>query len=306
MSTVRELKGQIHRLSEIGDIMAAMKNLAFMETRKLERHLNAQKNMVERIRYSAGLCISHFPRTLPEGSPEQTLCVMFGSERGFCGDFNQRLILQGQSYLDDLSVEGVITLGHRLNQRSIPGQRLLAALPGASASEEVESVLVGLAGQLDTLEQELGSFALVVLSHYPEGGMIQLDRVLPPFRDILPVSAAGVSPLLGFGLQDLMLGLGEHYLMAELQRIICCSLMAENQQRIIHLQGAIQKLEQHVQSLQRRSHRMRQEAIIEEIEIILMNQTEFIEDPDASCAKIPRRQLDINLKGKDKGQTRVQ
>ncbi|RRJ84135.1 F0F1 ATP synthase subunit gamma [Aestuariirhabdus litorea] len=277
MSTVRELKGQIHRLNEIGGIMTAMKNLAFMELRKLERHLEAQQILVERIRYCAGLCLSHFPAAGLEGRPPHRLCLILGSERGFCGDFNQQLILKGQAMLPSDAACGLVTLGHRLNQRDLGGHEVLDQLAGASASEEVEPVLIALVHRLGRLEQLRGPFELTVLFHHPEAGEVRLGEVLPPFADLEPDPPAGSPPLLGLGLPELMLGIGEQFLMAELQRVLYCSLMAENQQRVVHLQGAIQKLEQHVESLNRRSNHLRQEAIIEEIEIILMNQAELLD-----------------------------
>ncbi len=47
--------------------------------------------------------------------------------------------------------------------------------------------------------------------------------------------------------------------------------MAENQRRIQHLEGAIQRLEEKNENLARKSRTLRQEEITEEIEVILLS-----------------------------------
>ena len=46
---------------------------------------------------------------------------------------------------------------------------------------------------------------------------------------------------------------------------------AENQQRVRHLEGAVERLDDQLGTLERRRHRLRQEEITEEIEVILLN-----------------------------------
>jgi F-type H+-transporting ATPase subunit gamma len=62
-----------------------------------------------------------------------------------------------------------------------------------------------------------------------------------------------------------------HYLFAALHEIFYTSLMAENQRRIQHLEGAIQRLEEKNENLARKSRTLRQEEITEEIEVILLS-----------------------------------
>lgn len=287
MSQQRELNNQIQRLSDIGAIMTALKNLAFMETRKLERHLQAQTRMVDQINQSAQICISHFPGALPNGHPQdqpgeprqaaQQLWLLIGSERGFCGDFNQRLSHQTQALLQQSKPQGVVTLGYRLNQRPVAGVETLGQLAGASATEETENILIQLTQMLSDLEQQRGPFQLRVLFNHPDanrsGSHISNQQLLPPFQQLLPTAPRGVPPLISMAPNELLLGLGEHFLFANLKQILYLSQLAENQLRIIHLQGAIKKLEQRLLDLQRRINRLRQEAIVEEIELILINQS---------------------------------
>ncbi|MEH6626892.1 MAG: FoF1 ATP synthase subunit gamma [Motiliproteus sp.] len=277
MSNQRALRSQIQRLGDIGAIMTAMKNLAFMETCKLERHLQAQSRMVEQIKQSAQICISHFPEALPNGNhqdqPGQQLWLLIGSERGFCGDFNQRLAQQTEAQLQQIEPQGVVTLGYRLNQRAMSGVETVAQLAGANAIEETENILILLTQTLSELQQQRGPFQLRVLFNHPDSSQISSQALLPPFQDLNQTAPQGIAPLINMAPETLLLGLGEHYLFVRLQHILYLSLMAENQLRIAHLQGAIKKLEKRSVDLQRKMNRLRQESIVEEIEIILINQS---------------------------------
>jgi F-type H+-transporting ATPase subunit gamma len=69
----------------------------------------------------------------------------------------------------------------------------------------------------------------------------------------------------------LLLELTDHYLFAALNEILYTSLMVENHQRVTHLEGAITHLDDELATLTRQSNALRQEEIIEEIEVILLN-----------------------------------
>ncbi|MEH6823900.1 MAG: hypothetical protein V7629_08345 [Motiliproteus sp.] len=163
----------------------------------------------------------------------------------------------------------------------IAGVDTLGQLAGASATEETENILIQLTQTLSELEQRRGPFQLRVLFNHPDpnhtdshtGNQISSQQLLPPFQQLSQTAPRGVQPLITMAPQKLLLGLGEHFLFANLKHILYLSLLAENQLRIVHLQGAIKKLEQRLLALQQRVNRMRQEAIVEEIELILINQS---------------------------------
>jgi F-type H+-transporting ATPase subunit gamma len=68
-----------------------------------------------------------------------------------------------------------------------------------------------------------------------------------------------------------MIQLSDHYLFAALNEILYSSLMAENQRRVRHLDGAVDHLDARSAELARQSNARRQEEIIEEIEVILLS-----------------------------------
>jgi F-type H+-transporting ATPase subunit gamma len=65
--------------------------------------------------------------------------------------------------------------------------------------------------------------------------------------------------------------LTENYLFAASCVSFYDSLMAENQQRMQHMEYAVQRIEQDSEKLLLRRNRLRQEEITEEIEVILLS-----------------------------------
>jgi len=61
----------------------------------------------------------------------------------------------------------------------------------------------------------------------------------------------------------------EQYLFAVFNGLLLGSLLVENQQRIAHLQAALQRLDERCEGLRQRQRRARQEQIIEEVEVAL-------------------------------------
>ena len=68
-------------------------------------------------------------------------------------------------------------------------------------------------------------------------------------------------------------GLTEHYLFTLIHWLLYTSLVAENRQRVAHLDSAIRHLDNRSLQLTHLNNVLRQEEIIEEIEVILLSAT---------------------------------
>ena len=67
----------------------------------------------------------------------------------------------------------------------------------------------------------------------------------------------------------------DHYLFAILHKIMYVSLMTENVRRMQHLEGAVHHLDDKSAELLRECNALRQEEIIEEIEVILLSASDL-------------------------------
>jgi F-type H+-transporting ATPase subunit gamma len=280
MTKRRDLEHHRNSLAEIGEILASMKTLAYMETRKLARFLTAQQQTVESIEDVAADFLGFFPG-LPAAVLEATpVLLVIGSERGFCGDFNRSLIgrlSEARKQADDDRLR-VVAVGHKLHG-SLEGDRSVAAyLDGASVADEVPSVLQGVIDALNTLQASSPSIALFGIYHDNED--VELTALLPPFQQQnAEQSAHAFPPILNVPAETFLRELVDHYLFAALNNLLYTSLMSENQRRVAHLDGAVRRLDQQTTELTRKVRALRQEEIVEEIEVILLSASGFDGDP---------------------------
>lgn len=268
MSKRRNLERHRRSLGEIREIMDSMKALAYLETHKIAKVLDAQRAVVRQIEELAADLSSFYPGLLPPASGRKRVVLLVGSERGFCGDFNRRL-------LTELDASGagadalLLVVGRKLEPLVGSDPRLGAALPGAGVSEEVGSVLDRIVAEVTALEARAGALALDAVHHAADAGIVTAP-LLPPFRG-LPPKAFSHAPDLDLAPRDLMMALTDQYLFAALHELLHDSLMAENRRRVAHLEGAVQHLDEQAAKLAHRQNALRQEEIVEEIEVILQS-----------------------------------
>lgn len=270
MSRRHTLERQRDSLSEIREIMNSMKTLAYMETRKLARFLAAQQAAVQTIEDVAADFLPWYPDTLPATDGATRVCLLIGTERGFCGDFNQHL-LRFLASVPEAGTLQLVVIGRKLHQLLRDDDRVVARLDGASVAEEVSLVLNRVAQELEVLRRRHGTLSLCALCRDSEG-MVRQSQLLPAFRQYLdrPVPA-GYAPDLNVAAGEFLFGLTGQYLFAALHERLYTSLMAENRNRVNHLDGAVKHLDETTEDLARRCSQLRQEEIIEEIEIILLS-----------------------------------
>jgi F-type H+-transporting ATPase subunit gamma len=253
-----------------------MRTLAYLETRKLATFSTAEQAVAETIEAVAADFLSFHTNTLPDADNATTVYVLVGSERGFCGDFNRALVAKLDRELADRPPRHnrLIAIGHKLHLLLEQHELEPTLLDGPSVTEDVPAVLQTVIDELDAVHAAQGGFDLVCMFHDAAG--VRTDRLLPPFeksKRIAPAYSDG--PLLNVPPQTFMLDLVDHYLLAALNHVLYMSLTVENQRRMTHLDRAVRHIDESTQDLARRCRSLRQEEIVEEIEVILLSATSF-------------------------------
>jgi len=271
MSQSRALQQHIAHLTEIRSILHSLKNMAFMDMHKLIRLRQAQSLVVQHIETVVADFLQFYPG-LPELEISTPLIVIIiGSERGFCGNFNESLIAQ----LTQVAPDRVIAVGSRLCTRLQNTNIAFTELSGANSSEEISQVLSSVSDAVSQLQNQYALFNLSVLFHQDEHLSITLKALLPPFKDIKRSVEYKNEPLLNLQPSQFLLELVDQHIFSSLQGILYTSLAAENNQRLQHLDNAVRHLDEATEKLHKKSQIYRQEEITEEIEVILLN----AEDP---------------------------
>ncbi|MGA6828899.1 F0F1 ATP synthase subunit gamma [Nitrospira sp. NS4] len=276
MSRRRELEDHLHALREISGILRAMRNLALMETQKLTRFLATQRRVVESIEAAAVDFFTFYPeatRHMGKGTP---VFLIIGSERGFCGDYNERLLDGAEQHFKERALQQplLIAVGRKLTAKLDHDPRVEASLAGPTVAEEVPSVLISLMETLRDLQtrQKPGihlEFTIVHRSASAEGDQIHVHEPMKPS----PHHSARFAypPLLNQAPFTFAKDLIDQHLFSLLHEVFYSSLMAENLRRFQHMDQAIHRLEKETAELVLSGNALRQEEITEEIEVIMLS-----------------------------------
>ena len=125
--------------------------------------------------------------------------------------------------------------------------------------------------KLVDLQGEHGVLTVYCLYHGSEEE-VKLRKLLPPFQALRHRPPRFPHPpVLHLSPGELLVSFIDHHLFAVLHEILYTSLMVENHRRVGHLEGAIRHLDVKSAELTRKCNALRQEEIIEEIEVILLS-----------------------------------
>ena len=274
MSKRRDLETQLRSLTEIKEIMNAMKNLSLMEVHRLNRFLNTQRRVVASIEAAAADFLGFYPELLAAEGEIRNVYLLVGSERGFCGDFNEALLRALDSHIDSAGDVRLVAIGNKLVAKLSVDTRIAASLDGASVVDEVDSVLVKLMDALTGLSAPgavRAPLRLTVFHHDATEGTIKVSDLSPFQKPESKTSHFAHAPLIFLQPQTFFAGLADQYLFAALHELLYSSLMAENQLRMQHMDAAVRRLERRSTELLQKRNILRQEEITEEIEVIMLS-----------------------------------
>jgi F-type H+-transporting ATPase subunit gamma len=268
MSTLAQHKRHLAALHDIRDIMGALRNISLTEGLRLRRFLETQQRVIDGIERALRDFLAYYPQPRTEAG-EFEILLLVGSERGFCGDFNEAVLAHYPASGEPACA--VVAVGEKLGTKLEEARLPAETVAGPTTVEDVPDALLAVVDRLHALNLRHDAARLTIVHHQYDGHDITLRR-RQPFRDFGGESAGrGYAPLLDLPPQEFYAGLIDHYLFAVLHGIFYGSLAAEHQLRLRHLQGALEQIDRQSAVLTRRYNSLRQELITEEIELILLS-----------------------------------
>jgi F-type H+-transporting ATPase subunit gamma len=164
-------------------------------------------------------------------------------------------------------------VGSRLAAKLASRPGVVAQLDGASVTEDVPAVLNRVMDALHLASTASGAGAtLFSLAHEAEGEPA-LKRLLPFDPPTAPHFAH--PPRLQLAPPEFFAELLDQYLLAALYGLLYESLSAESRQRLAHMEQALDRLGETIDRLALKRNALRQEKIVEEIEVILSSEMAF-------------------------------
>jgi F-type H+-transporting ATPase subunit gamma len=266
----RELDQKRKGYRSILGVVNAMKALSGANLRKGASAVSYTRRYREFIESAASSAAGLPGVTLASGGGARLL-VVFGSQFGFCGAFNARMVDAAGDAVRKLGgVAGQVLVGRRLMDQAAP-------------AEGMAEYRVDAPGSVDGLGDCISELLALVFARYKEGMFDELYFLYPVFEDevmhtsirkvlppgFTPEDTEAGPPLTYISAQEIMEGIIEEYLYIELYAAALEAVIAENEVRIRSMDFAARNIRKKLEELTRAYNYANQEEVTNElIEII--------------------------------------
>ena len=254
-----ELEARIASISDLDEVVGAMRALAAVRLRQAQESLAAARVHAETIRAALDAARALVPPPELAAETPHTI-VVFGTEHGFAGAYNERL-------LDEAAGCALIVVGSRAVALARDrGLDVIAGLAAASHPSGVLDVAGAATAELVRHLERAGNTTADVLHGRGSGaGTPTFER-----RALLPAPPpkrprGAFPPLHDLEPRLLVAALGHEALIADLACIAMESLAAESAARMQAMSAARDNIERKLTDLQRAEHRARQDQVTTEL-----------------------------------------
>lgn len=256
----REVEARLALYDELSGILGAMRSFALTELNRLTRHEEAQRGVVAALAQALADMASALPA--PAGA-QGDVWLLIGSVRGFCGGFNEDALRAWRA------------AGGAASPTVVVGERLAGLLAGAPNVVPVAGALGGLDAPA-AIDRVLAALARARTLPGAGSGLVaclrdtdgaRCERLLPLPR---PTGAAvRRPPFTQEPPAHVAAKVAEQALFHRLLALLLRAVRVENHMRLVQMENAIEHLERGREDLLRRRNRLRQEEIVEEIEVMV-------------------------------------
>ncbi|MCK9515812.1 MAG: F0F1 ATP synthase subunit gamma [Ottowia sp.] len=276
--TLEQLARQEQTLVSIHGIVRTMKTLAAINAAPYEQAATAIDGFRQTVRHGLAAFAWRMGNQVltDSGAMQRQVLVVFGSDHGFCGNYNAVVARAAQHFLDAPGAQPgvVLCVGARLHDAladaGVPADQLL--VPPASVDG-----IGRLAGDIVTRVEQLGRGApltrlAVQLAYTRRAGHAERE---PHVATLLPLQRALLAPprrwpgrsLPDFGMAPaaLLAALLRHHVFASVFHAAAEALVTENAARLALMQQAEQSVEERLETVRRELSGVRQEQITEEL-----------------------------------------
>ncbi|RMG69700.1 MAG: hypothetical protein D6710_08420 [Nitrospirae bacterium] len=273
--TLEGIESRLRALNSIKDIVSSMKALSALSIRKAEAVLPNLRIYAENIEDAMAQMLHYFPEALRAISDTEgkSLIVVFCSEQGLCGLFNEKIITEAQNSINE-HVEGIVVSGRKgVDEAKARGLPVMLGLGSPVSVDGVDISVMNLTRELFNFYQQ-GRFQqlyLLFAYHRRKGDYrIIRQRVLPPpLKRIAKKTRSKRPPLIYMKPEEIMENLLQQFISVSLYKAFVESLASENASRLLSMERASKAIEDRFSELSELYNYLRQEEITNKtIEII--------------------------------------
>jgi F-type H+-transporting ATPase subunit gamma len=280
MEELERLKRNIKNARELQSLVKIMKTISAVSLHEYEQAVESLIEYNKTIEMGFQIIMQNGLRDLPTFNPvkkkKRLGAVIFGSEQGLCGNFNEQIARYAIEKLNNLEHEGQIALavGERvIGSLEEAGQPIESHFSFSGNPAGITQVMLELLLKIEEWRSEEDVDQIIIFYNGPISGssfrprMIYLYPLDMNWLNRLSEEEWPSRSLPTFSMNSdrLFSSLVRHYLFFSLYRAFIESLASENASRLASMQMAEKNLEEHLSELQIQFNRQRQAAITSEL-----------------------------------------
>ena len=280
--TVEILHNRIEKAATLGSVVRTMKTLAALNIRQYEEAVRALDDYYHTVELGLAACL----RQLGGGritignhdmKPNLTIAVVFGSDQGLVGKFNDQLAETVMTWRHSLETgTSIIAIGERIQSRLQDARLPPESLFSVPNSVNAITPLVGdLLTAVEHMRERAQKIELYLFYNSPQSG----EFYRPVSKRLLPLDESWEEqirhnvgrwptkaiPEILCGLDTAEWALMREFLFVSMFRACAESLAAENASRLSAMQRAGKNIDEMMEELTRLYHERRQAKIDEEL-----------------------------------------
>lgn len=281
MQTIEAIKKKIQVTGDLHSIVKTMKTLAAVSIRQYENTVASITEYHRTVEMGLQIVLRNVPqvlRTQKSAHDHHVGIIIFGSDQGLCGQFNERIASYSLSTMENLHIrpenKRVLAVGTRVGAKmdelghnvldvyTVPGsllgfvplvQKLLLKIDSWQLQEKLDQLFLFYNQPLSKASFHPHGFRLLPLA---EEWFQNLSKKPWPTNNL---------PNFTLDPQQLFSSLIQQYLSVRLFRALAESLMSENASRLAAMQVAEKNIEDRLEELTAQYQHERQSSITEEL-----------------------------------------
>jgi F-type H+-transporting ATPase subunit gamma len=281
MELLETLKRKIESAGDLRSVVRTMKVLAAANIREHEKAVVSLKEYNRTIEMGLHIVLRNIPGEIQKSKPmrkNRLAAVVFGSERGMCGQFNEQIADYAIDMMNKLEVRyedrTVMALGERVTALlEEAGQTVHERFPIFGTHADIASIMQEVLIKIEEWRMKRGIEQIVLFYNRPSKGisyspamlyLLPFDTVW--FNDMVEKKwPSRTLPAFTMDWNRLFSSLVRQYLFVSLYRAFVESLASENTSRLFSMQSAEKNIEERLKELNARFHHQRQASITAEL-----------------------------------------
>jgi F-type H+-transporting ATPase subunit gamma len=286
MEEIGKVKRKIKNARELQSVVKIMKVISSTNIRGYEMAVESLGEYSESIEMGLQVVMMNektFSAPFPSGKRESLGAVIFGSEQGLCGKFNEQIARYALDEMNEMGHEErrAVAVGERvISHLEEGGQPVEAHFSFSGDSLGITEVMAEVLVKIEEWHLEGDVDKIVLFYNRPESGPLAAFR--PHMAHLLPLDMKWINglaekrwpsrslPTFSMDADRLFSSLVREHIFSSLYRAFVESLASENASRLSSMQAAEKNIEDRLNELSISFRKQRQEAISSEMQDVLI------------------------------------